>query len=121
MNAHTEVWAETPSPTKKAPSSVHPSSTVQIVKEKPKRPDVSLSQRIGGDALPPRIPKKKGNRGEQGAIWKALDQVSSLPFSEEIEHAQLQTRFTTPRFEVYNGRTDPVAHIGHYHQRMAMS
>ena len=30
-------------------------------------------------------------------------------------------RYTAPHFEVYNGRTDPVAHIGHYHQSMALS
>ena len=71
--------------------------------------------------MPPKVQKKRGNRGEQGAVWKALDQVSSSPFSKEIECAQLPTRFTAPRFEVYNGRTDPVAHIGHYHQRMTLS
>jgi hypothetical protein len=43
-----------------------------------------------------------------------------LPFSEEIEQAKLPERFTAPRIEVYNGRKDPVAHIGHYHQRMAL-
>jgi hypothetical protein len=60
LNARTEVWAETPSPTKKAPSSIHPSGTVQIAKEKSKHPNMSLSQRLGGNALPPKVQKKKG-------------------------------------------------------------
>jgi hypothetical protein len=109
-NAHPESEAEIPSPTKKNPGSIHS-----------KPPSKGLSQHPGGDALPPKIPKRRGNRGEQGAIWKVLDQISSSPFSEEIEHAKLPPRYTTPGFEMYNGRTDPVAHIGHYHQKMALS
>ena len=49
-----------------------------------------------------------------------MDLVSSSPFTEEIEQAKLLERFTTPRIEVYDGQTNPVAHIGHYHQRMAL-
>jgi hypothetical protein len=109
-NAHLEVGAEILSPTKKIPGSIHS-----------KRPSKSPIQHLGGDALPPKVPKRRGNRGEQGAVWKALDQISSLPFSEEIECAKLPPRYTAPGFEVYNGWTDPVAHIGHYHQRMALS
>jgi hypothetical protein len=30
-------------------------------------------------------------------------------------------RFPIPRLEIYNGRTDPVTHIGHYQQSMALS
>uniref|UniRef100_A0A2N9G140 Uncharacterized protein n=1 Tax=Fagus sylvatica TaxID=28930 RepID=A0A2N9G140_FAGSY len=30
-------------------------------------------------------------------------------------------RFPVPRLEIYNGRTDPVTHIGHYQQSMALS
>uniref|UniRef100_A0A2N9FR62 Uncharacterized protein n=1 Tax=Fagus sylvatica TaxID=28930 RepID=A0A2N9FR62_FAGSY len=109
-NAHSESKAEIPSRTKKNPGSVHS-----------KPPSKGPSQHPGGDALPPRPPKKRGNRGEQGAVWKALDQISSSPFSEEIERAKLPPRYTAPAFEMYNGRTDPIAHIGHYHQRMALS
>uniref|UniRef100_A0A2N9EE12 Reverse transcriptase domain-containing protein n=1 Tax=Fagus sylvatica TaxID=28930 RepID=A0A2N9EE12_FAGSY len=58
---------------------------------------------------------------EQNVVWRALDLVSSSPFSREIEKAQLPERYTAPRFEAYNGRTDPVAHIGHYQQTMAVS
>ena len=109
-NAHLGGGAEISSPTKGIPGSSHS-----------KRLSRSPSQRLGKDALPPKVPKRRGNRGEQGAVWKALDQISSSPFSEEIEHAKLPLRYTVPEFELYNGRTDPVAHIGHYHQRMALS
>jgi hypothetical protein len=120
LSAHTEVWAKTPSPTEKAPSSTYPSGSVRIVKEKYKRSDRSISERCDRGVLPPSAPKKKARRGEQGAIWKALDLVSSSPFSKEIERAGLLERFIAPWFEVYNGRTDPIAHIGHYQQRMAL-
>uniref|UniRef100_A0A2N9F6C2 RNase H type-1 domain-containing protein n=1 Tax=Fagus sylvatica TaxID=28930 RepID=A0A2N9F6C2_FAGSY len=109
-NAHPELEVEIPSPTKKVPGSIHS-----------KPPSKGPSQHPGGDALPPKVPKKRGNWGEQGAVWKALDQISSSPFSEEIERAKLPPRYIAPGFEMYNGRTDPVAHIGHYHQRMALS
>uniref|UniRef100_A0A2N9G930 Reverse transcriptase domain-containing protein n=1 Tax=Fagus sylvatica TaxID=28930 RepID=A0A2N9G930_FAGSY len=58
--------------------------------------------------------------GEQHAVWKTLDLVSSSPFSREIDKAELPERFTTPHFEAYNGRTDLVAHISHYQQSMAL-
>ena len=58
--------------------------------------------------------QKTVRTGEQHAVWKVLDLVSSSLFSREIERAVLPERFTAPRFEAYNGRTDPVAHISHY-------
>ena len=54
-------------------------------------------------------------------VWKALDLVSSSPFSREIERAKLPERFTALRFKAYNGRTDLMAHISHFQQRMALS
>uniref|UniRef100_A0A2N9H0K6 Retrotransposon gag domain-containing protein n=1 Tax=Fagus sylvatica TaxID=28930 RepID=A0A2N9H0K6_FAGSY len=65
--------------------------------------------------------KKAACPGGQHAVWKAFDLVSSSPFSRQIERAELPERYTAPRFEIYNGRTDPVAHIGHYQQSMALS
>ena len=52
--------------------------------------------------------------GEQHAVWKAFDLVSSSLFSWEIERAVLLERFTAPRFEAYNGQTGLVAHISYY-------
>uniref|UniRef100_A0A2N9FKE2 Uncharacterized protein n=1 Tax=Fagus sylvatica TaxID=28930 RepID=A0A2N9FKE2_FAGSY len=57
----------------------------------------------------------------QHAVWKALDLVSSSPFSRQIEKAEFPERYTAPRFEIYNGRTNPVAYIGRYQQSMALS
>uniref|UniRef100_A0A2N9HHC2 Uncharacterized protein n=1 Tax=Fagus sylvatica TaxID=28930 RepID=A0A2N9HHC2_FAGSY len=36
--------------------------------------------------------RKKVRRGEQGAVWKALDLISSSPFTDEIESAELPER-----------------------------
>uniref|UniRef100_A0A2N9F9V4 Reverse transcriptase domain-containing protein n=1 Tax=Fagus sylvatica TaxID=28930 RepID=A0A2N9F9V4_FAGSY len=65
--------------------------------------------------------RKTARPGGQHVVWKALDLVSSSPFSRQIERAELPERYTAPRFETYNGRTDPVAHIGRYQQSMALS
>ena len=120
LGAHTEDWAETPSLKEKSTNLVDLSITVRATKGKNERSDREVSGRYDRSALPLIVPKKKVRRGEQGAVWKALDLVSSSPFSDEIERARLLERFITPRLKVYNGRTDPVAYIGHYHQRMAL-
>jgi hypothetical protein len=77
-----------------------------------------------GEKSPPE--KKHQSRktvrpGRQNAVWKVFDLISSSPFSKEIEKAKMPKRYPVPRFEIYNGRTDPVTHIGHYHQSMALS
>jgi hypothetical protein len=120
LNAHIEDWAETPLLKRNATHSADPSVTVRATGGGNECSDKGVSDRCDRSVLPPIVPKKKVRRGEQGAVWKALDLVSSSPFSEEIEQAKLPERFTAPRLKVYNGRTDPVAHIGHYHQRMAL-
>uniref|UniRef100_A0A2N9FX58 Uncharacterized protein n=1 Tax=Fagus sylvatica TaxID=28930 RepID=A0A2N9FX58_FAGSY len=100
-SAHHEGWAESPSVKEKAVDEPH-------------------NEPRNKGFLPPTVPRKKVRRGEQGAVWKALDLISSSPFTDEIESAELPERFTAPRLETYNGRTDPVAHIDHYHHRMAL-
>uniref|UniRef100_A0A2N9GMT9 Uncharacterized protein n=1 Tax=Fagus sylvatica TaxID=28930 RepID=A0A2N9GMT9_FAGSY len=100
-SAHHEGWAESPSVKEKAVDAPH-------------------NEPRNKGFLPPTVPRKKVRRGEQGAVWKALDLISSSPFTDEIESAELPERFTAPRLETYNGRTDPVAHIDHYHHRMAL-
>uniref|UniRef100_A0A2N9H8G2 Retrotransposon gag domain-containing protein n=1 Tax=Fagus sylvatica TaxID=28930 RepID=A0A2N9H8G2_FAGSY len=97
-NAHLGVGAEISPPTKKIPGSIHS-----------KRPSQSPSQHLGGDALPPKVPKRRGNRGELGAVWKALDQISSSPFSEEIERVKLPPRYTAPGFELFPSSLGEVA------------
>ncbi|XP_050259060.1 uncharacterized protein LOC126704065 [Quercus robur] len=54
------------------------------------------------------------------AMNKALSQVSKSPFTRNIEDASLPRRFHQPIFTIYNGRTDPVEHVSHFSQRMAI-
>ena len=54
------------------------------------------------------------------AIGKTLDQISKSPFTRRIERAELPLRFTQPPFTMYNGKTDPVEHVSHFNQRMAV-
>ncbi|XP_065638791.1 uncharacterized protein LOC136071425 [Quercus suber] len=37
-----------------------------------------------------------------------------------IEGARLSRRFNQPTFTIYNGKTDPVEHVSHFNQRMAV-
>uniref|UniRef100_A0A2N9GA36 Integrase catalytic domain-containing protein n=1 Tax=Fagus sylvatica TaxID=28930 RepID=A0A2N9GA36_FAGSY len=60
--------------------------------------------------------KKTARPGGQHVVWRALDLVLSSPFSRQIERAKLPERYTAPRFKIYDGRSDPVAHIGRYQQ-----
>ena len=57
---------------------------------------------------------------ENGAISKVLNQISKLPFTRKIEGAILPRWFHQPTFTIYNSRTDPVKHVSHFNQRMAI-
>ena len=50
----------------------------------------------------------------------ALNQVTKLPFTCRIEGASLPRRFNQPTFSLYNGRTDPMEHVSHFNQKMAV-
>ena len=54
------------------------------------------------------------------AMNEALNQVAKSPFTQRIENASLPRRFHQPTFSLYNGRTDPVTHISHFNQKMAI-
>ena len=54
------------------------------------------------------------------AMSKALDQISKSPFTHRIERATLPRRFHQPIFTIYNRRMDPVEHVSHFSQRMAV-
>ena len=54
------------------------------------------------------------------AINEALNQVARSPFTRNIEGTSLPRRFHQPTFSLYNGRTDPVEHISHFSQKMAI-
>ena len=51
---------------------------------------------------------------------EALNQVAKSPFTRRIEGASLPRRFNQPTFSLYNGRTDPVEHVSHFNQKMAV-
>ena len=53
-------------------------------------------------------------------MGKALLRISYSPFSQRIKQAGLPRRFHQPTFTIYNGRTNPVDHVGHFNQRMAI-
>ncbi|XP_065624951.1 uncharacterized protein LOC112032985 [Quercus suber] len=54
------------------------------------------------------------------AMSRALNQISRSPFTHRIEEARLPQRFNQPTFTIYNGKTDPVEHVSHFNQRMAV-
>ena len=54
------------------------------------------------------------------AMSKTLNQISRSPFTRRIEGGRLPRWFTQPTFTMHNGRTDPVEHVSHFNQRMAM-
>ncbi|XP_075655006.1 uncharacterized protein LOC142625196 [Castanea sativa] len=49
----------------------------------------------------------------------ASDGVGKL-MSMGIEEGKLPWRFTQPTFTMYNGRTDPMEHVSHFNQRIAV-
>ena len=51
---------------------------------------------------------------------KALNQVSKSPFTRNIEDAILPRQFHQPTFTLYDGRSDPVEHVSHFSQKMAI-
>ena len=51
---------------------------------------------------------------------KTLQQISKSFFIKRINKAKLPNRFSQPTFTIYNGRTDPMEHISHFNQKMAV-
>ena len=54
------------------------------------------------------------------AMSKELNQISKSPFTRKIERVTLPWRFHQPTFTIYNGWTDPVEHVSHFNQKMAV-
>ena len=54
------------------------------------------------------------------AMNETLNQVAKSPFTCQIEGASLPRRFNQPTFFLYNGRIDPVEHVSHFNQKMAV-
>ena len=66
--------------------------------------------------------KKRSSHLDIGnnVMSKALLQISKSPFVRRINKARLPHRFSWPTFTVYNGRSDPVEHVSHFNQKMAI-
>ena len=54
------------------------------------------------------------------AMNEALNQVAKSPFTRRIEGASLPRRFHQPTFSLYNDWTNPVEHVSHFNQKMAI-
>ena len=54
------------------------------------------------------------------AISKALNQISKLPFTCKLEGTVLPRQFHLPTFTIYNSWMDPVEHVSHFNQRIAV-
>ena len=64
-------------------------------------------------------PSRKGLRND--TMNKVLNQISRSPFTHRIEGGKLpQPTFAQPTFTMYNGRVDPIEHVSHFNQRMAI-
>ena len=63
-------------------------------------------------------PSRKGLGND--AMSKVLNQISRSPFTYRIEGGKLPRWFAQPTFTMYNGRIDPVKHVSHFNQRMAV-
>ncbi|XP_065619356.1 uncharacterized protein LOC136063237 [Quercus suber] len=70
------------------------------------------------DKRQPRSPSRGGVGND--AMSKALKQISKSPFTSRIEEVRLPYCFHQPTFTIYNGKTDPVEHVSHFNQRMAV-
>uniref|UniRef100_A0A2N9ESA7 RNase H type-1 domain-containing protein n=1 Tax=Fagus sylvatica TaxID=28930 RepID=A0A2N9ESA7_FAGSY len=69
---------------------------------------------------PSTVRQPYGERRGRETVWKALHQISHSPFSKEIEKARLPGNFSAPNYVMYDGKADPVGHISHFRQGMAL-
>jgi hypothetical protein len=61
----------------------------------------------------------KARKGQE-TVWKALHQISHSPFLKEVERAHLPGKFSSSNYVMYDGRADPIGHISHFKQSMAL-
>ena len=54
------------------------------------------------------------------AMNEVLNQVAKSSFTRRIKGASLPRRFNQLTFSLYNGWTDPVEHVSHFNQKMAV-
>ena len=54
------------------------------------------------------------------AMSKALLQISKSPFVKRINKDKLPHQFSELTFTIYNEMSDPVEHVSHFNQKMAI-
>uniref|UniRef100_A0A2N9HPP5 Retrotransposon gag domain-containing protein n=1 Tax=Fagus sylvatica TaxID=28930 RepID=A0A2N9HPP5_FAGSY len=65
-------------------------------------------------------PVRKPENKDHNPVWNQLRKISHSPFSSRIERAKLPARLAPLNLITYNGKTDPVEHLSHYRQSMAL-
>ena len=78
------------------------------------------NESIGRSSLSSRRERHGHPSAALDAMSRALKRVAQSPFSEEIEHTKMPRHFTCPLFTCYDGKTDPVEHVSHFTQLMAL-
>ncbi|XP_038693764.1 uncharacterized protein LOC119991491 [Tripterygium wilfordii] len=58
--------------------------------------------------------------GAQQRAMKALDEMTTSPFTRDIRKREVPRRLVMPTFEQFNGRTDPVAHLDQFMRKMIL-
>ena len=53
-------------------------------------------------------------------ISRALRRAARSLFLDDIERAQMPSKFTQPPFNSYDRKTDPVKHVSHYIHMMSL-
>jgi hypothetical protein len=81
---------------------------------------LEIGSRGNWSESPSTVRQPYGERIGRETVWKALNQISYSPFSKEIESAHLPRNFSAPTYVMYDGKADPVGHISHYRQSMAL-
>uniref|UniRef100_A0A2N9H8Y8 Reverse transcriptase domain-containing protein n=1 Tax=Fagus sylvatica TaxID=28930 RepID=A0A2N9H8Y8_FAGSY len=84
------------------------------------RAQKSSRQSRSGERTRKTSPIHKSEKRDHNLVWKQLKQISQSPFSSKIERAKRPIKFTPSNLISYNGKTDPVAHLSHYKQSMAL-
>ena len=65
------------------------------------------------------VDKKVDGKSTTELAKKALGEDQGSPFTQRIQDALPPKKFGQPKFNIYDGRSDPADHVRHYKQMMA--
>ena len=66
------------------------------------------------------LEERRPRNATMDAMSHALRKATWSLFSDDIERAEMPSKFTWPPFNCYNGKTDPIEHVSHYIQMMSL-